>query len=155
MMVQENLSSPTFLELIFILSKFICSEEIDSQSDECYLGKSERASFVKVVLKLIDRGQYSKNEALAETVSVATSVLSYIEPSLVLPFIASRFRLALETVSISALCISLCISQNTELSICSTLVWLLKQLFYPGKGCFFEQFYLDIISAKAPWPDRA
>ncbi|XP_020110072.1 proteasome activator subunit 4 [Ananas comosus] len=74
-------------------------EEIDSQSDECYLGKSERASFVKVVLKLIDRGQYSKNEALAETVSVATSVLSYIEPSLVLPFIASRFRLALETMT--------------------------------------------------------
>lgn len=52
-----------------------------------------------MVLKLIDRGQYSKNESLADTVAVATSILAYVEPSLVLPFIASRFHLALETVS--------------------------------------------------------
>lgn len=55
--------------------------------------------FVNVVLKLIDRGQYSKNEHLSETVAAATSVLSYVEPSLVLPFVASRFHMALETVS--------------------------------------------------------
>jgi proteasome activator subunit 4 len=52
-----------------------------------------------VVLKLIDRGQYSKNEHLSETVAAATSVLSYVEPSLVLPFVVSRFHMALETVS--------------------------------------------------------
>jgi hypothetical protein len=50
-----------------------------------------------VVLKLIDRGQYSKNEHLSETVAAATSILSYVEPSLVLPFVASRFHMALET----------------------------------------------------------
>ncbi|ONK69303.1 uncharacterized protein A4U43_C05F21440 [Asparagus officinalis] len=70
----------------------------NSQAELC-LGKLERVSFVKVVLKLIDRGQYSKNESLAETVSVATSLLSYVEPSLVLPFVASRFQLALETMT--------------------------------------------------------
>lgn len=52
-----------------------------------------------MVLKLIDRGQYSKNENLSETVAAATSVLSYVDPSSVLPFLASRFHMALETVS--------------------------------------------------------
>lgn len=58
------------------------------------------------MLKLIDRGQYSKDEHLSETVAAATSILSYVEPSLVLPFLASRFHLALETVS-SVACIGL------------------------------------------------
>lgn len=66
---------------------------------EQHLGESERVFFVNSVLKLIDRGQYSKNEHLSETVAAATSILSYVEPSLVLPFVASRFRMALETVS--------------------------------------------------------
>lgn len=52
------------------------------------------------ILKLIDRGQYSKNEHLSETVAAATSILSYVEPSMVLPFLSSRFRMALETVSL-------------------------------------------------------
>ncbi|MCI08184.1 proteasome activator subunit 4-like, partial [Trifolium medium] len=51
------------------------------------------------MLKLIDRGQYSKNEHLSETVAAATSILSYVEPSLVLPFVASRFQMALETMT--------------------------------------------------------
>lgn len=63
------------------------------------MGKSERISFVNTVLKLIDRGQYSKNDHLSETVAVATSILSFVEPSIVLPFVASRFHMALETVS--------------------------------------------------------
>lgn len=84
------------------LKLHICSKTSDSKQVDLCLGNLERASFVKVVLKLIDRGQYSKNESLAETVAVATSILSYVEPSLVLPFIASRFQLALETVSISS-----------------------------------------------------
>ncbi|OVA12326.1 Protein of unknown function DUF3437 [Macleaya cordata] len=71
----------------------------DKRQAELYLGKPERTSFVKVVLKLIDRGQYSKNESLAETVAAATSILAYVEPSLVLPFIASRFHMALETMT--------------------------------------------------------
>ncbi|CAA6670753.1 unnamed protein product [Spirodela intermedia] len=66
---------------------------------EFSLGKSERVSFVKMILKIIDRGQYSKNNPLAETVAATISTLSYVEPSLVLPFIASRFHLALETVT--------------------------------------------------------
>lgn len=66
---------------------------------EFSLGKSERVSFVKMILKIIDRGQYSKNNPLAETVAATISILSYVEPSMVLPFIASRFHLALETVS--------------------------------------------------------
>ncbi|KAH9652585.1 proteasome activator subunit 4 [Citrus sinensis] len=66
---------------------------------ELYLGESERTFFVNVVLKLIDRGQYSKNEHLSETVAAATSILSYVDPSSVLPFLASRFHIALETMT--------------------------------------------------------
>ena len=59
-----------------------------------------------VVLKLIDRGQYSKDDDLSSTVVAAISILSYVEPSLVLPFVASRYYMALETVS-SVACICL------------------------------------------------
>ncbi|XP_054818668.1 proteasome activator subunit 4 [Prosopis cineraria] len=71
----------------------------DGKQSEQHLGGSERAFFVNSVLKLIDRGQYSKNEHLSETVAFAIPVLSYVEPSLVLPFVASRFRMALETMT--------------------------------------------------------
>ena len=73
---------------------------MDEKNEQLCLGKEERAVFIKVVLKLLDRGQYSKDDSLAETVSIATSVLSYVEPSLVLPFVATNFQLALETVRI-------------------------------------------------------
>ncbi|WVZ10741.1 hypothetical protein V8G54_015271 [Vigna mungo] len=66
---------------------------------EQHLGESERVFFVNSVLKLIDRGQCSKKEHLSETVVAATSILSYVEPSLVLPFVASGFHIALEMVS--------------------------------------------------------
>ncbi|XP_057472456.1 proteasome activator subunit 4-like isoform X2 [Actinidia eriantha] len=71
----------------------------DSMQAELCLGPPERASFVNAMLKFIDRGQYSKNEHLSETVAAATSILSYVEPSLVLPFLASRFHMALETMT--------------------------------------------------------
>jgi hypothetical protein len=73
---------------------------MDEKNKHLCLGKEERAVFIKVVLKLLDRGQYSKDDSLAETVSIATSILSYVEPSLVLPFLATNFQLALETVRI-------------------------------------------------------
>lgn len=101
----SNGENSSFLLLIFILNVFLSNiypqyrNEDNSRQSELCLGPSERASFVNVVLKLIDRGQYSKNEHLSETVAAATSLLSYIEPSLVLPFLASRFHMALETVS--------------------------------------------------------
>ncbi|XP_062168697.1 proteasome activator subunit 4-like isoform X2 [Alnus glutinosa] len=66
---------------------------------ELRLGRSERTFFVNVVLKLIDRGQYSKDEDLSDTVVAAISILSYVEPSLVLPFVASRYYMALETMT--------------------------------------------------------
>nr|CAD1826621.1 unnamed protein product [Ananas comosus var. bracteatus] len=55
--------------------------------------------FCEVVLKLIAHGQYSKDEDLSDTVTFVTSILSYVEPSLVLPFIASRFEMALQTMT--------------------------------------------------------
>lgn len=81
------------------------SKDVSEQSG-LFLLQSDRVSFVKTILKLLDRGQYSKNDQLSETVAAATSILSYVEPSLVLPFLASRFHMALETVSFS--CESLC-----------------------------------------------
>lgn len=86
--------------LVIAFQKRLRNEQLAANDDkqaEVHLGKSERASFAKVVLKLIDRGQYSKNDSLAETVANALSILSYVEPSLMLPFIRSRFYMALET----------------------------------------------------------
>ncbi|EEC80455.1 hypothetical protein OsI_22659 [Oryza sativa Indica Group] len=74
-------------------------EALDDKHNQFCLGKEERCGFVKVVLKLLDRGQYSKDDSLADTVSIATSILSYVEPSLVLPFVATNFQLALETTT--------------------------------------------------------
>jgi proteasome activator subunit 4 len=76
-----------------------CSDTADEKHGQSCLRKEERAAFVKVVLKLLDRGQYSKDDSLAETVSIATSILSYVEPGLVLPFVATNFQLALETTT--------------------------------------------------------
>ncbi|KAI0501736.1 hypothetical protein KFK09_016681 [Dendrobium nobile] len=88
--------------LVISFQKRLRHEQFYAKDDKqavLSLGALERSSFVKVTLKLIDRGQYSKTETLSETVAVATSVLAYVEPSLVLPFIASRFHLALETMT--------------------------------------------------------
>jgi proteasome activator subunit 4 len=88
------------LHLVIAFQKRLQREQQDPDSlPATCLGKPERVAFVGVVLKLIDRGQYSKNEHLSETVAAATSMLSYVEPSLVLPFVASRFHLALETTT--------------------------------------------------------
>lgn len=64
-----------------------------------FLGSTQREAFVKSVMKLIDRGQYSKNSALAWTAASAASRLSYVEPSIVLPLVISRFHTALETIT--------------------------------------------------------
>lgn len=96
--------------LFFLLTYFCCRNTSSSRQPELFLGRSERTYFVTVVLKLIDRGQYSKNEHLSETVAAAASILSYVEPSLVLPFVASRFHMALETVS----CIKCIISFTSQ-----------------------------------------
>ncbi|KAL1204884.1 Proteasome activator subunit 4 [Cardamine amara subsp. amara] len=86
--------------LVIAFQKRLQREQQDPDSlSAVRLGKPERIAFVDVILKLIDRGQYSKNEHLSETVAAATSMLSYVEPSLVLPFVASRFHLALETTT--------------------------------------------------------
>ncbi|KFK38668.1 hypothetical protein AALP_AA3G144500 [Arabis alpina] len=88
------------LHLVIAFQKRLQREQQDPDSlSAVCLGKPERIAFVDVVLKLIDRGQYSKNEHLSSTVAAATSILSYVEPSLVLPFVASRFHLALETTT--------------------------------------------------------
>ncbi|KAK7387207.1 hypothetical protein VNO78_27798 [Psophocarpus tetragonolobus] len=88
--------------LVFQFQKRLQNEQLGTNNripTEQHLGEPERVFFVNSVLKLIDRGQYSKNEHLSETVAAATSILSYVEPSLVLPFVASRFHMALETMT--------------------------------------------------------
>ncbi|XP_057863518.2 proteasome activator subunit 4 isoform X2 [Cryptomeria japonica] len=89
--------------LVYYFQKRLSQEErnaeVESRVDHNILGKLERAAFVRVVLKLIERGQYSKSDTLAETAVYAASVLSYVEPSLVLPFVVSRFHIALDTMT--------------------------------------------------------
>ncbi|KAL9382859.1 hypothetical protein Peur_023182 [Populus x canadensis] len=90
------------LHLVIMFQKRLQHEQWSTDNNrqaEMFLGRSERTYFVNVLLKLIDRGQYSKDEHLSETVAAATSILSYVEPTLVLPFLASRFHLALETMT--------------------------------------------------------
>uniref|UniRef100_A0A7N0VL51 Proteasome activator subunit 4 n=1 Tax=Kalanchoe fedtschenkoi TaxID=63787 RepID=A0A7N0VL51_KALFE len=88
--------------LVLIFQKRLLSEKRamdENGQPDLFLGRSELTSFVSVLLRLIDRGQYSKNENLSETVAAATSILSYLEPSLVFPFVTSRFHMALETMT--------------------------------------------------------
>jgi proteasome activator subunit 4 len=88
--------------LVVYFEKRLQHEQFDAtveEHDQPCLGKEERVIFIKVILKLLDRGQYSKDNSLAETVSIATSILSYVEPTLVLPFVATNFQLALETTT--------------------------------------------------------
>ncbi|KAL3612944.1 hypothetical protein D5086_003964 [Populus alba] len=90
------------LNLVITFQKRLQREQQSTDSSrqaDMFLGRSERTFFVNVLLKLIDRGQYSKDEHLSETVAATTSILSYVEPTLVLPFLASRFHLALETMT--------------------------------------------------------
>ncbi|OEL14405.1 Proteasome activator subunit 4 [Dichanthelium oligosanthes] len=88
--------------LVVYFEKRLQHEQFDTmveEHDQTCLGREERVVFIKVILKLLDRGQYSKDNSLAETVSIATSILSYVEPTLVLPFVAKNFQLALETTT--------------------------------------------------------
>ncbi|TKW21097.1 hypothetical protein SEVIR_4G185100v4 [Setaria viridis] len=88
--------------LVVYFEKRLQQEQFDTtveEHDQTYLGKEERVVFIKAILKLLDRGQYSKDNSLAETVSIAISILSYVEPTLVLPFVATNFQLALETTT--------------------------------------------------------
>uniref|UniRef100_A0A2P2M9I2 Proteasome activator Blm10 middle HEAT repeats region domain-containing protein n=1 Tax=Rhizophora mucronata TaxID=61149 RepID=A0A2P2M9I2_RHIMU len=90
------------LYLVIAFQKRLQHEQLSGDNGrqaELFLGRSERTRFVSLLLKLIDRGQYSKDEHLSETVATVISILSYVEPSLVLPFLASRFYLALETMT--------------------------------------------------------
>ncbi|OMO83857.1 Armadillo-like helical [Corchorus capsularis] len=90
------------LYLVITFQKRLQHEQQNTDNDnqaEFYLGKLERSAFVNALLRVIDRGQYSKNEHLSETVAAATSILAYVEPALVLPFLASRFHMALETMT--------------------------------------------------------
>ncbi|BBN11909.1 proteasome activator subunit 4 [Marchantia polymorpha subsp. ruderalis] len=64
-----------------------------------FLGSAERRSFVKTLLPLIERGQYSKDSDMSETAASTASMLTYLEPSLVLPLINSRFHTALNTIT--------------------------------------------------------
>nr|PNR33085.1 hypothetical protein PHYPA_025028 [Physcomitrium patens] len=63
------------------------------------LGEMERSTFVKAMLRLIDRGQYSKTPALASTAASTASTLAFIEPYAVLPLIVSRFYSAMDTIT--------------------------------------------------------
>lgn len=62
------------------------------------LGPAERAAFVKTLMRLTARGQYSKNSSLAFTVGSSAWLLAYVEPSLLLPYIVSTFDTALDSV---------------------------------------------------------
>ncbi|KAL3680307.1 hypothetical protein R1sor_023263 [Riccia sorocarpa] len=77
-------------------SEHITGVSPDSNS---FLGPTERTSFVKGLLRLIERGQYSKDGDMSETSANTASMLTYIEPSLVLPLINSRFLTALNTIT--------------------------------------------------------
>ncbi|CAM6088632.1 unnamed protein product [Calypogeia fissa] len=67
--------------------------------ENIFLGSAERISFVKAVLPLVERGQYSKDGYLSGTAAKTASMLSFVEPSLVLPFITARFHTALNTIT--------------------------------------------------------
>ncbi|EFJ17083.1 hypothetical protein SELMODRAFT_179234 [Selaginella moellendorffii] len=63
------------------------------------LGAVERASFVKEVLRLVERGQYSKSDRLSHACAKAVSNLAYIEPALALNVAVSSFETAMVSIT--------------------------------------------------------
>ncbi|KAG0602531.1 hypothetical protein M758_10G020700 [Ceratodon purpureus] len=63
------------------------------------LGPVERIAFVKTLMRLIERGQYSKNSSLTSTVGSSACLLAFVEPSLMLPYIVSTFDTALDSIT--------------------------------------------------------
>jgi proteasome activator subunit 4 len=64
-----------------------------------FLGISEREDFVRSMLKTIEHDQYSKHESLVRTVVIASSMLSYVEPTIALPFMVSSFHIGLDDMT--------------------------------------------------------
>lgn len=78
-----------------------------SEKTHVALGSVERAAFVKSLMRLIERGQYSKNSSLTSTVGSSACLLAFVEPSLMLPYIVSTFDTALDSVSLRRISSSL------------------------------------------------
>ncbi|KAJ4811141.1 Proteasome activator complex subunit 4 [Rhynchospora pubera] len=96
----DSLDSFLWYLVTFFKKRLSCEiSYINKRKYDIHLGRSERERFVKTVLRLMEKGQYSKNEDLTNTVTEAVSILSYVEPSWILPFISSRFHLAHETTT--------------------------------------------------------
>ncbi|KAL3697923.1 hypothetical protein R1sor_011999 [Riccia sorocarpa] len=95
-----------FLRLLSIyFMKRLASEHLlrakagDAVDYAHFLGPEERVAFVKLVMRLVERGQYSKNVSLAACSAKVAAVLTYIEPHVVLPLIVSCFRMAMDTIT--------------------------------------------------------
>lgn len=81
---------------------------------------------MKAMLRLIDRGQYSKTPALASTAASAASALAFLDPYAVLPLLVSRFYTAMDTVSRPLIeSIPLLLQKNNE-ELLSAYVWFLN-----------------------------
>lgn len=92
-----------FILLLTQLDAVVCRLRVrDEDAVECshFLGPEERVAFVKVVMRLVERGQYSKNVSLAACAANVAARLTYLEPYVVLPLIVSCFQMAMDTVSI-------------------------------------------------------
>ncbi|BBN03450.1 proteasome activator subunit 4 [Marchantia polymorpha subsp. ruderalis] len=91
--------------LVFYFMKRLASEHLlrvrDEDAVECshFLGPEERVAFVKVVMRLVERGQYSKNVSLAACAANVAARLTYLEPYVVLPLIVSCFQMAMDTIT--------------------------------------------------------
>lgn len=91
----ERLLRYLFSYFVYRLGK----EQRSSEYANSALGPAERSAFVKTLMRLIARGEYSKNGSLAFTVGHAAWLLAYVEPSLLLPYIVSTFDAALDSVT--------------------------------------------------------
>ena len=82
------------------------------------LGPIERGAFVRTLMRLIERGQYSKNGSLATTVGDCACMLAFVEPSVMLPHIVTGFDTALDSVSFAN---SMCLQPLSSFMTCQTL----------------------------------
>ncbi|KAI5058974.1 hypothetical protein GOP47_0025293 [Adiantum capillus-veneris] len=77
--------------------QFVNSEACSDHAH--FLTREEIKEFVAIIVKLIERGQYSKSSSLAYTAAKASSALAYIEPALVLPLSIKCFHTALRSIT--------------------------------------------------------
>jgi hypothetical protein len=73
---------------------------LQSGTDDSGLKRADQERIARCLLKITENAQFSKNNNLSESASDVAARLSYFYPTMALPSVIERLKLALETVGV-------------------------------------------------------